>query len=460
MYKFDMDGDGVVDRDDAFPNNPVDYKDTDGDGMGNSIDDDDDGDGTPDVRDAFPLNKNEWMDTDGDGTGDNADSDDDNDGVADNKDAFPKNPREYMDSDSDGIGDWLDPDDDNDGTADVVEWENSVNARFGNLDNAVSLALTTIRGDLADVKTDLEATMDGMETNIITEIGDLNTALSADIQSGVDNITMDLAGMNASLAADLMAVKDDILADNDALETWLDLVLTALETEMDEANRSMHEAMTDLSDNIDDYYTTLDADMMEVMRQLAASEANLSDENLGLADDIAVLSQLMQDLNAETLDDLSAKLRDIAGNLSTFDEATAGSLSSLADDIDEFSQQTRSDTDEIDTTLEDLAKLDQLITDLEALNSDLEATEQSISDDVKTTHDEEMGRSLGNMMLSGVVLVLIIIVILLLIMVRKDRNEYVPPPPPGGPDPIPPVMDDLEAVDEEVFVERPRTHGR
>ena len=364
-----------------------------------------------------------------------------------------------MDSDSDGIGDWLDPDDDNDGTADVVEWENSVKARFGNLDNAVSLTLTTIRGDLADVKTDLEATMDGMETNIITEIGDLNTDLSADIQSGVDSITMDLAGMNASLAADLMAVKDDILADNEALETWLDLVLTALEMEMDEANRSMHEAMTDLSNDLDDYYTTLDADMMEVMRQLAASEANLSDENLGLAGDIATLSQMMQDLSAETLDDLSAKLRDIAGNLSDLDEATAGSLTDLADDIDDFSQQTRSDTDEIDSTLEDLAKLDQLITDLETLNSDLEATEQSISDDVLTTHDEQMGRSFVNMLLAGFVLVLIIIVILLLMMVRKDRSEYVEPPP-EGPEPLPPVLDDLQAVDEEVFAERPKTHGR
>jgi hypothetical protein len=33
--------------------------------------------------DAFPWDKNEWRDTDGDGIGDNADSDDDGDGWTD-----------------------------------------------------------------------------------------------------------------------------------------------------------------------------------------------------------------------------------------------------------------------------------------------------------------------------------------------------------------------------------------
>ena len=42
--------------------------------------------GIEDSDDAFPENPAEWMDTDSDGTGDNADSDDDNDGVEDYQD--------------------------------------------------------------------------------------------------------------------------------------------------------------------------------------------------------------------------------------------------------------------------------------------------------------------------------------------------------------------------------------
>jgi hypothetical protein len=45
---------------------------------------DSDGDGVPDDQDAFPNDPNEWEDTDGDGIGNTADADDDNDGMPDN----------------------------------------------------------------------------------------------------------------------------------------------------------------------------------------------------------------------------------------------------------------------------------------------------------------------------------------------------------------------------------------
>ena len=51
----DSDGDGVLDSRDAFPNDPKETRDTDGDGTGNNADTDDDGDGALDADDAFPL---------------------------------------------------------------------------------------------------------------------------------------------------------------------------------------------------------------------------------------------------------------------------------------------------------------------------------------------------------------------------------------------------------------------
>ena len=97
---------------DAFPNEPTQWEDQDGDGFGDNqsgenpdpylFDFDNDGyndsidplpkfaspgdldnDGTPDTEDAFPEDFREWADSDGDGEGDNADPDDDNDGWAD-----------------------------------------------------------------------------------------------------------------------------------------------------------------------------------------------------------------------------------------------------------------------------------------------------------------------------------------------------------------------------------------
>ncbi len=71
----DSDGDGIVDAADAAPDDPGDWFDVDGDGIGDNADPDDDNDGTPDVDDLFPLDAEEWADADLDGIGDNADPD-------------------------------------------------------------------------------------------------------------------------------------------------------------------------------------------------------------------------------------------------------------------------------------------------------------------------------------------------------------------------------------------------
>ncbi len=117
----DDDNDGTPDALDAFPNNPAENTDSDGDGTGDNADIDDDNDGTPDIADAFPFDPNESMDTDGDGVGNNADTDDDNDGTPDASDDLPLDPTETVDSDGDGIGDNADTDDDNDGTPDSTD---------------------------------------------------------------------------------------------------------------------------------------------------------------------------------------------------------------------------------------------------------------------------------------------------------------------------------------------------
>jgi hypothetical protein len=119
IQDIDSDEDGTDNCQDAFPLDPSEDTDTDGDGTGDNADTDDDNDGTPDTEDAFPLDPSEDTDTDGDGTGDNADTDDDNDGTPDTEDAFPLDPTETTDTDGDGTGDNTDTDDDGDGTPDI-----------------------------------------------------------------------------------------------------------------------------------------------------------------------------------------------------------------------------------------------------------------------------------------------------------------------------------------------------
>jgi len=107
----DDDNDGMPDSKDAFPLEREEQADADGDRIGDSLDADIDadgkaddlnkngvpdneeldwdGDGVPNASavpwDAFPRDPREWRDTDGDGIGDNADPDDDGDGYSDDE---------------------------------------------------------------------------------------------------------------------------------------------------------------------------------------------------------------------------------------------------------------------------------------------------------------------------------------------------------------------------------------
>ena len=71
--KPDSDDDGFVDDVDAAPNDPSEWMDSDGDGLGDNADPDADGDGVDDTMDRWPFDPLEWEDHDGDGVGDNAD---------------------------------------------------------------------------------------------------------------------------------------------------------------------------------------------------------------------------------------------------------------------------------------------------------------------------------------------------------------------------------------------------
>ena len=127
----DSDNDGVADSQDAFPNDPTEWKDSDGDGVGNNSDPDDDSDGFLDNTEFLAGSDFEEFnsipeDTDGDGIINLLDDDDDNDGFSDlieeevgtdslNFLNFP------LDTDNDLVLDFYDLDDDNDGQSDLIE---------------------------------------------------------------------------------------------------------------------------------------------------------------------------------------------------------------------------------------------------------------------------------------------------------------------------------------------------
>lgn len=71
--QLNADGDSAGDACDAFPNDPSETKNFDGDALGDNADPDDDNDGYNDDVDEFPLDATEWADADQDRIGDNKD---------------------------------------------------------------------------------------------------------------------------------------------------------------------------------------------------------------------------------------------------------------------------------------------------------------------------------------------------------------------------------------------------
>ena len=166
IYDNDRDGDGVINALDAFPDDPTETSDLDGDGIGDNADPDRDGDGIsndfevqlgtdpndatstpPDLdgdgipdsldadRDGDGISNDYEIqagtdpdnaastppDLDGDGIPDSLDADRDGDGVTNDLDAFPDDPTETSDLDGDGIGDNTDPDIDGDGVNNALD---------------------------------------------------------------------------------------------------------------------------------------------------------------------------------------------------------------------------------------------------------------------------------------------------------------------------------------------------
>jgi pimeloyl-ACP methyl ester carboxylesterase len=123
--------------------------DTDIDGTADTEDQDIDGDGILNNQDAFPYNSAEWEDLDNDGIGNNSDIDIDNDNVENNIDIFPLNPTEWEDLDNDGIGNNSDPDIDGDGILNNLD-ESPYLTEFNTLQNPGVLNISqVIEGDIA-----------------------------------------------------------------------------------------------------------------------------------------------------------------------------------------------------------------------------------------------------------------------------------------------------------------------
>ncbi len=269
----DLDGDGVLNILDAFPLDPLESVDTDGDGVGNNADSDDDNDGILDEEDAHPLVKDDTdgdgvydgfdncpaaanasqadsdsngigdacddgpegdldgdgksngvdncplranplqLDMDNDGKGNACDDDIDGDEVVNAEDPFPLDASESRDTDKDGIGDNADTDDDNDGLSDTEEATKGTNP----LNRDTDADGVSDKNDAfpLDKNESVDTDKDGIGNNADTDDDDDGLSDTAEKGYGTKPLVKDTDGDGLSDGAEVEMGTNPLKADTD-----------------------------------------------------------------------------------------------------------------------------------------------------------------------------------------------------------------------------------------------------
>jgi len=220
--------------------------DTDGDGSPDFADDDIDGDTVLNVDDAFPYNPDESVDTDGDGIGNEADTDDDGDGVSDaNEITLGSDPLDEGDTGElttlmklgQQVGAYL--------TDDFKDIKGESDEHFTDLNAEL---VSTAESKLAEIKESIK-TLKTTQAEEISELGvnnvvDMFKVFDGVYQEGEGDETLPAAIRNLGLKEDqqqqlmdlIVTLSDTQKTDHDEFATklgdWLDLVGTLTSDEL------------------------------------------------------------------------------------------------------------------------------------------------------------------------------------------------------------------------------------
>jgi hypothetical protein len=406
-YKYKITATSYPDLESSF-SNPVELlneRDYDLDGVGNSFDDDDDGDGYSDGADEFPLNSSEWNDFDNDGIGDNADSDDDNDGILDVDDLEPFNPLNKIESKLDDINNTV----------------NDIQNRMNDLSSELAQVNDSIFTRISEAETIILNNLGGLnDTQILSYLQGMNASLFDEIQDMLSNITNDIITMNSSLSDELTTLLNTMTTSDDALRTWLEIVLAAIDSNLTAANDTLQSQLGDLDATITTFYGNLDSAIDNISSDLQSHDTSSGQDH---SDIIAILNDLPGGSGEIDLEELKTMLTDLAQNVSTYNESLSGDIEDSIDKIDEFETKTNQQMTAINGTLDDLAKAENVLDKLQALNNTLGTQNQQLQDSFDEIPTEKAEEEKTDMTDTLLLLVLILLIINLLMMILGSKRK-------------------------------------
>lgn len=368
--------------------------DTDLDGIGNLVDLDDDGDGVSDGADAFPLDASEWLDTDRDGVGNNADPDDDNDGYPDISDPYPLDPLNRL--------------------GPTIDYIN-------NTVNSIQNTVANIQSNLDGMNTSLMSRVSSAETNILNAIAGLDASLSFQIQNLLVNITNEVSSVNTSLSNQLTSLLDNMTTDNDALRIWLETVLGAIDANLTATNNTLQAQLNALDASMTSFYNSLQSDLSNILVALQSHDSMTGENHSDIKDMLNTL--LTGGIGAVDIETVKTMLINLATNLSSQNQSFSNDILGVASSITAFQTDTSQKLDEINATVQDLSKLDDILADLAALDQSLQQAEDELEGTIEEKSDEEVSKIDANTILLVLVLILVIVSIVLNLVTRRKVSK-------------------------------------
>ncbi|UCE38150.1 MAG: hypothetical protein JSW00_02625 [Thermoplasmata archaeon] len=395
-YKYKVTATSSNDLESPF-SNPVQIfndKDWDLDGVGNLYDDDDDGDGVHDFSDAFPLNSSEWLDSDFDGIGNELDDDDDNDGVPDGIDPYPLNPLNEIQAALDYINT-------------TVE---DIQSR------AIDLAL-----QLSGVNDSIFGWISGSESNILDELAEINTSLASEIKTQAAGITNDIIGMNSSLSDQLNSLLNNLTTEDGAFRAWLDLVLDTIDKNLTATNDSLGAQLSFLDTYIAGFNISLQTELGDILSELQQHDQDTGQDHSEI---ITKLDDILSGgVGADNLNELKSILTNLSNNVSVHDQSIADDIDEVIGDIEEFELNTSQKMESIDSTLDDLAKLEDILSDLNALNRSLAAAHDQLQESVDEIPAEKGEKEEIGMTEILLIVVIVLLIVNLLVTMMRGKKE-------------------------------------
>ncbi|MGA1822632.1 MAG: hypothetical protein ACMUIG_08895 [Thermoplasmatota archaeon] len=431
---FDDDFDGVENAFDEFPNNPFEFMDTDGDGIGDNLDPDMDGDGIEDLRDMFPMNSSEWLDSDLDGNGNNNDTDDDNDGIPDILDKEPLNPLNGIRDDIAHINSTLIDSVELEELLDVLdmiklsiyETEGNITGTIYALNSVIVSSLEGMNTTMREILiTDFNAAFSDFDKilNNITDLGiginDSLDILLRDIQTDIDElgveIGIDIDDIGVDIGSDIDELSVEIGSDIETLNTYIQLRMDQLSLLMIAVNTSLQNRLSTVEAELSSIKSDLKTNLMGISESLDELSAKEDKDTNKIVASISSVNSLMYDLNNRTTKEIENQLLSIRESISELNstDRIIKNIDKILDKVDVSMDNLSTEFQGIDEDLQRLAEIEGIIKDLEVIENNIEKGDED------TRSDNQTNRTL----LIMIIILLVIIICLISFIIYREFRE-------------------------------------